>query len=32
MLGAEIKKIQDAGELVNSELLVEILRVNLEHK
>ncbi len=32
MLGAEIKKIQDAGELVSSDLLVDILRVNLEHK
>jgi adenylate kinase family enzyme len=30
MLGAEIKKVQDAGELVSSDLLVDILKVNLE--
>lgn len=31
-LGSEIKKIQDEGGLVSSELLVDILRVNLEYK
>lgn len=31
-LGQEIKKIQDEGGLVSSDLLCDILRVNLEHK
>jgi adenylate kinase len=31
-LGQEIKKIQDEGGLVSSDLLVDILRVNMEHK
>lgn len=31
-LGQQIKAIQDEGGLVSSDLLVDILRVNIEHK